>query len=155
MKITTGTVVTFHYRLLNGDKELENSEGGDPTAYLHGYNNMIVGVEEAMEGREAKEEFTVTCEPVKAYGLRQENSIQRVPVKHLMNAKNLKGKIRPGLIVHINTDKGVKQAKVVKAGRTVVDVDTNHPLAGVTLTFEIKIESVREATNEEVVRGRV
>jgi len=155
MKITTGTVATFHYRLLNGEKEIENSQGGEPTVYLHGYNNMIVGVEEAMEGRETNDEFTVICEPVKAYGLRQENSTMRVPVKHLFNAKKLKGNIRPGMVVNINTDKGVKQATVIKAGRTVVDVDTNHPLAGVTLTFEIEIESVREATNEEIVRGRV
>jgi len=71
---------------------------------------MIVGVEEAMEGREAKEEFSVTCEPEKAYGSRKEGSTQRIPVKHLHNAKMLKGNIRPGMVVNINTEQGAKQS---------------------------------------------
>ncbi len=153
MNITKNTVATFHYRLLNGDKELESSHGDDPMAYLHGYNNIIAGLEEAMEGRSAGEEFTVTIPPEKAYGLRKEESVQRVPIKHLNNAKKLKGKIKPGMIVHINTEKGAKQATVVKAGRSVVDVDTNHPLAGAHLTFEINIDSVREGSAEEIAHG--
>lgn len=153
MNITKNTVATFHYRLLNGDKELESSHGDDPMAYLHGYNNIIAGLEETMEGRSAGEEFTVTIPPEKAYGLRKEESVQRVPIKHLNNAKKLKGKIKPGMIVHINTEKGAKQATVVKAGRSVVDVDTNHPLAGAHLTFEINIDSVREGSAEEIAHG--
>ncbi|MFT6388081.1 MAG: FKBP-type peptidyl-prolyl cis-trans isomerase SlyD [Cellvibrionaceae bacterium] len=153
MKITAGTVTTFHYRLLKDDQELENSIIGEPMAYLHGHKNIIAGLEEAMEGREANDEFTVIVPPEKAYGLRKDNSVQRVPVKHLHNAKKLKSKLKPGMIVHINTEDGAKQARVIKVGRSVVDVDTNHPLAGATLTFEVKIESVREASAEEITHG--
>lgn len=153
MKITLDTVATFHYRLLNGEQELENSHAGDPMAYLHGHKNIIAGLEEQMEGRSIHDEFTVTIPPEKAYGLRKENAFQRVPIKHLHNAKKLKNKLKPGMIVHINTDDGAKQATVIKAGRFNVDVDTNHPLAGASLTFEIKIESIREASAEEIVHG--
>ena len=62
-------------------------------------------------------------------------------------------KIKAGDVVTINTDDGGKQAVVVKAGKFNVDVDTNHPLAGKTLTFDIQIESIREATEEELAHG--
>lgn len=153
MKISPNTVATFHYRLLNGEQELENSYISNPMAYLHGHKNIIAGLEEQMAGRAPGDEFTVTVEPEKAYGLRKPDSQQRVPIKHLHNAKVIKNKLKPGMIVQINTDQGARQATVMKAGRSVVDVDTNHPLAGVTLTFEIKIETVREATPEEIAHG--
>lgn len=150
MKITSGTVVTFHYRLLNGEQELENSHIGDPMAYLHGHNNIIAGLEAEMSGKEAGAEFTAVVPPEQAYGLRKEDAVQRVPIKHLHNGAKLKNKLKAGMIVHVNTSNGAKQATVIKAGRFNVDIDTNHPLAGITLTFEVKIENVREATAEEI-----
>lgn len=153
MKITSGTVVNFHYRLLNGEQELENSHGGDSVAYLHGHNNIIMGLEAEMSGKEAGDEFTATIAPEQAYGLRRDNAVQRVPIKHLHNADKLKNNLKPGMLVHVNTNDGAKQATVVKAGRFNVDLDTNHPLAGITLTFEVKIEAVREATAEEIAHG--
>lgn len=153
MKISSGTVTTFHYRLLKDDQELENSAMGEPMAYLHGHKNIIGGLEEAMEGREVNDEFTVTVPPEKAYGFRTDNSVQRVPIKHLHNAKKIKNKLKPGMLVHINTEQGDKQARVIKVGRSVVDVDTDHPLAGATLTFEVKVESIREASAEEIAHG--
>jgi FKBP-type peptidyl-prolyl cis-trans isomerase SlyD len=153
MKITSGTVTTFHYRLLKDDQELENSSLDEPMVYLHGHKNIISGLEEAMEGREANDEFTVTIPPENAYGFRKDNAVQRVPIKHLHNAKKLKNKLRPGMLVDINTEQGPKQARVVKVGSSVVDVDTDHPLAGATLTFEVKIESIREASADEIAHG--
>ncbi len=153
MKITSGTVVNFHYRLSNGEQELENSHGGDPMAYLHGHNNIIPGLEAEMSGKEVGDAFTVTIQAEQAYGLRRDDAVQRVPIKHLHNSAKLKNKLKPGMLVHINTNDGAKQATVVKAGRFNVDVDTNHPLAGIALTFEVKVEAVREATAEEVSHG--
>ena len=58
MQIGPETVVIFHYTLRNEEgEELETSRGGEPTAYLHGANNIIPGLEEAMEGRESGETF--------------------------------------------------------------------------------------------------
>lgn len=153
MKINRDTVATFHYRLFDGDKALENSHGDEPMAYLHGHNNIMAGLEEAMLDKEEGNEFSVTIPAEKAYGLRKANSVQRVPIKHLHNAKQLKNKMKPGMVVHINTESGAKQVVVVKVGRFNVDVDTNHPLAGKELRFEIKIESVRVASDEEKAHG--
>ena len=72
---------------------------------------------------------------------------------YLHGDKKSLSKTKAGDIVTINTEEGAKQAVVVKAGKFNVDVDTNHPLAGKVLTFEIQIESVREATEEELSHG--
>ena len=63
------------------------------------------------------------------------------------------GRLVPGQLVVLNTSQGQKQVTVVKVGRFNVDVDTNHPLAGQSLTFEVEISDVRDATKEEVSHG--
>jgi FKBP-type peptidyl-prolyl cis-trans isomerase SlyD len=52
--------------------------------------------------------------------------------------------------VGVQTDRGVRSALVVKAGRFNVDIDTNHPFAGRTLHYQLEIVSVRPATLEEI-----
>lgn len=152
LKIGPNKVVTFHYRLSNDEgKELENSHGGDPVAYLHGHRGVIRGLEEAMVDKTAGESFSVTVQPVDAYGLRNESNQQRVPIKHLHVKK--KAKLRAGMIVGVETEKGPKQVTIVKVGKFNVDVDSNHPLAGKVLTFDVEVQDVREATEEEIAHG--
>lgn len=156
MQITKDKVVTFHYRLKNdaGDV-MESSFESEPVAYLHGHGNIIAGIEKGLEGKElqAGESIELTVAPKEGYGERQEGATQRVPIKHLQGDKKKLAKLKPGDIVTINTEDGGKQAIVMKAGKFNVDVDTNHPLAGQTLNFELQIESVREATEEELSHG--
>ena len=150
MNIAKDTVVQFHYTLTDEQGEqLESSKNGDPVAYLHGHKNMIVGVEKALDGKATGDEFSATVSPEDGYGERQEEAIQRVPVKHLQGAKVWK----PGMVATVHTEQGERQVTVVKAGRFMVTVDINHPLAGKTLTFDISVESVREATKEEIEHG--
>lgn len=150
MEIANNAVVLFHYTLRNAEgEELESSRDGEPSAYLHGAGNIIPGLESAMLGKHAGESFSATVAPEQAYGLPQPGRVQRVPVKHLI----FKGKLRPGMPVQINTERGRMPATVVKAGKFSADVDTNHPLAGQTLTFDIEILDVREATADERAHG--
>ena len=69
-----------------------------------------------------------------------------MPVKHLIEPKNP----RVGDIVLINTSDKKVRATVVKLGRFNVDVDTNHPLAGKSLQFDVQVVDVREGTMEEI-----
>jgi FKBP-type peptidyl-prolyl cis-trans isomerase SlyD len=87
--------------------------------------------------------------PEQGYGLRNENAIQRVPLKHIAT----RGPFTPGQMVVVNTRDGGRQARVVKVGHFNADLDLNHPLAGKTLTFEIEIVDVRPATEEELAHG--
>lgn len=150
MKIEKERVVQFHYQLKDQDNQLlEDSRNGEPMAYLHGHNNIFAVVEAELSGKQTGETLTVTLKPEDAYGLRQENSIQRISRKHIAT----KGKLTAGMVINVNTDKGHRQVVVSKVGKFVVDVDTNHPMAGLTLVFEIEIIDVREATNEELTHG--
>jgi len=154
MSITKDTVVSFHYRLRNeSNEELESSHGGDPMAYLHGHNNIIAGLESAIEGHDVGDVFSATIAPEDGYGLRQEDAVQRVPLKHLMGTKKELQRLKAGDVVSINTDNGARQVIVLKAGKFNIDVDTNHPLAGKTLSFDIEVIDTRVATSEEISHG--
>ena len=150
MNIASNTVVIFHYTLRDDSgEELETSRGGDPSAYLHGANNIIPGLEKAMTGHGAGDVFSTTLAPEDAYGPVNPQKQQRVPAKHLA----FKGKLKAGMVVQLNTSEGRVPVTVIKAGRHSADIDTNHPLAGQSLTFDIEITEVRAATEEEIAHG--
>ncbi|MDG2072069.1 MAG: hypothetical protein P8J55_10220 [Pseudomonadales bacterium] len=98
----------------------------------------------------AGDELSVTLSPAQAYGLRLQNSVQRVPIKHLVTKHK---RYQPGMVVQVNAENGVRDVVIIKVGKFNVDVDTNHPLAGKTLTFNIAIQEVRAATAEEIAHG--
>ncbi|MBT8049115.1 MAG: peptidylprolyl isomerase [Xanthomonadales bacterium] len=152
MNIEDKKVVSFHYTLSNAEgEEMETSRERDPMSYLHGAGNIIPGLEKAMAGKTKGEQFEVTVEPADAYGERDENGIQRVPAKHFKNV----GRLEPGQPVIMHTEQGQVQVTVVKVGRFNVDIDRNHPLAGQSLTFDVEITDVRDATAEEISHGHV
>lgn len=150
MTISKDKVVQFHYAIrdLEG-KELESSFDSHPALYLHGHTNMMPGVEQALEGKDKGDEVTVELAPDVTFGEREEGATQRIPVKHLMGAK----KWQPGMTAVVNTDQGQRQVTVMKMGKFMATVDLNHPFAGHTLVFELKVVDVRDATPEELEHG--
>lgn len=153
MNIEDKTVVSFHYTLTDDQgEEIESSRDRDPMVYLHGGGTIIPGLEKAMAGKSSGDTFEVTVEPADAYGERREDAIQRVSAKHFRKDARLE----PGQLVMLNTkEQGQIQATVVKVGRFNIDVDTNHPLAGKSLTFGVEVTDIREATDEEISHGHV
>ena len=152
MTIQDKKVVSFHYTLTNPEGEqVESSRDTQPMSYLHGAGNIIPGLENAMTGKTAGDEFQVTVEAAEAYGERNEAKVQRIPAKHFKNPN----KLLPGQIVGLQTQQGPMQVTVVKVGRFNIDVDANHPLAGQALTFDVEVTEVRDASAEEVAHGHV
>jgi FKBP-type peptidyl-prolyl cis-trans isomerase SlyD len=150
MEISRNKVVTFHYTLTDGEGSYhESSEERGPVAYLHGRNNILPGLEAELLGKRAGDELKVTVPPELGYGLPADDARQRVPIKHLVRP----GKLAVGKIVTVNTTSGYRRATVAKLGRFNVDVDFNHPLAGKTLIFDVRIVDVRDATDEEIAHG--
>ena len=151
MKIAKDTVVQLHYTLKDSEGNLIETtrQEGEPIAYLQGHHNMIEGFEAAVEGKEAGDHVDITITPENGYGHRIEGSVQRVPVKHLQGAKVWK----KGMVASVHTEQGMRQVTIVKVGRFMADVDTNHPFAGKTLQFEVDVVAVREATAEELDHG--
>ena len=147
MKIRKDTVVLMKYRLSDDAGEvIEDVTNGDPVALLHGHGNVIPGLERALTGHSAGDQFDVVVEPVYAYGLRKDDQIKRVSKKYFANPKRLK----PGMQTVMRTADGERRVTVIKVGGKVVDVDLNHPLAGQRLHFFIDIVEVRQATATEL-----
>lgn len=153
MQITKGTVVQFHYRIKDLDgKELESNFGEQAVAYLHGYNNMMPGIEKSLESMKKGDLLEVELEAKETYGEIQTDSEQRISVKHLLSAEK-KPKWKAGMTAVVNTEQGQREVTIVKAGKFMVTIDINHPLAGKTLQFELQVEDVRAATDEEIEHG--
>ncbi len=152
MKIAHEKVVSIHYTLTNGEGTvLDSSTGNDPLAYLHGFGNIIPGLENALEGREAGEKLSVTVDPEQGYGSRDERLVQAVPRSAFKGVTEL----APGMQFQAQGPEGTRLVVVTQVTQDLVTVDANHPLAGQTLHFEVEISEVRAATAEELEHGHV
>ena len=144
-------MVSFSYKLKDeSGQELESSEN-DPIKFLYGRGQILLGLEDALKGHSVGDEVVVTLTPERAYGLYDEANRHRISVKHVVGNIKLK---RPGDIISINTPSGVRNARLIKAGKFNVDIDSNHPLAGRTLHFEMTVKEVRDASPEELGYGQ-
>lgn len=155
MIIGKDTVVTIHYRLSEpGGGMIEESHGSAPLTFLHGHRGLLAGVEQALAGKQAGDKVSITLPPEQAYGVRDEQAIVRVPKSHVLeDARNRVYK--PGMVIRVNTNDRTRAVVVVKVGLKMLDVDSNHPLAGKTLTFDIDVVDVRAASPEEISHGHV
>jgi len=138
------------YTLTNDDGEtIDSSSGGDPLAFIFGTGHIIPGLENALAGKAVGDKFSVRIAPEDGYGERVEGSVQRVPVKHLQGAK----KWKPGMIATVETEQGTRQVTVIKMGKFMATVDSNHPFAGKILTFDLEVVDIRDASAEEITHG--
>lgn len=154
MQVSAGSVVSFHYELndVEGDF-IESSYESSPTLYLHGHQNILPALEAALEGKVVGDKLEVLVTPEQGYGERKEGATQRIPIKHLHNYSAQKNKLKPGMIVQVNTPNGPWEAIVLKVGKFNVDIDSNHPLAGKSLKFSLEIKDIRLATQDELSHG--
>ena len=152
MKICNESVVAIYYTLTNEAGEKLDASGDEPLVYLHGGDNLIKGLEEALEGKQAGESFQAVIEPALAYGEINPQWIQKVSRDLLSNIEDL----QVGMELQSKTEDGqVHSLTVEEIDDETVTVNANHPLAGETLHFDILIESVRKATEEEIAHGHV
>ena len=151
MQISSEKVVAIHYTLKdNTGQTLDSSEGKQPLYYLHGFGNLIPGMEEGLEGKQKGDAFQVTIAPEKGYGLRNEDYVQKVP------ADAFGGTIpQVGMQFQAGNDEGRYIVTVAAVEGDLVTVDANHPLAGVELHFSVEVIEVREATADEIAHGHV
>jgi FKBP-type peptidyl-prolyl cis-trans isomerase SlyD len=151
MNITKNLVVSFDYTLTDGNKEvLDSSSGSGPLSYLHGFENIIPGLEKELEGKAEGDTFIVTVPAAEAYGERDEHLVANIPLDQFEGA----GEVEAGMQFQAETPEGEHQIiTVTKVANGMATIDGNHPLAGIDLTFDVKIVSIREATAEELEHG--
>ena len=152
MQVARDAVVLIHYTLTDDAGEvLDSSAGGEPLAYLHGGGNIVVGLEEALEGKQAGDKFKVAIPAEKAYGTHDASLIQQVPKRAFQGV----GEVKAGMRFTAQTEQGPRQVVVSRVAGDMVTVDGNHPLAGQPLNFDIEVTDVRAATPEELTHGHV
>lgn len=152
LAVAEGRVVGIYYTLKDeNDNVLDtNRKGGDPLKYLHGANNIVGGLEKALEGKVKDDYVAVVVAPEEGYGERREELVK--PVER--SSFPPEGEPQPGMMVHGQNEHGQHlQGMVVGVEEDLVTVDFNHPLAGQPLHFEVTVAGVREATPEEVSHG--
>lgn len=153
MKIQNDCVVAIHYTLTNANGDvLDSSQGRPPLRYLHGYGNIIPGLENALLGRQMGEALNVTVEPAEGYGEHNPDMVQEVPRAAFQGVDH----IEVGMQFHAQAPDGnAMSVTVVAVSPETVTVDANHELAGERLFFAVSIEEVRTATPEEIDHGHV
>lgn len=151
MQIADNTVVSIDYTLKDDEGNiLDSSQGAQPLAYLHGFANIIPGLERALLGKQAGDELDVSIEPEDAYG---EYSAELVAT---LNRSMFQGveTLEPGMQFHASAPDGGMQVVTIRdVDGDDVTVDGNHPLAGQRLHFQVKVVNVRAATAEEQQHG--
>jgi len=151
LDVQRGRVVGFTYTLFDAatDEQLDSSEARGPMSYLHGYGQIIPGLEKGMEGLELGEVATITVAPEDAYGQPDPRQIFQVP------RDRLRADVTPGTRVQTATQRGMVMLTVVEVGEDEVTLDANHPMAGRTLRFEVEVVDLQLAAPEELAAGRV
>jgi FKBP-type peptidyl-prolyl cis-trans isomerase SlyD len=118
-------------------------------SYLHGWGELIDGLESALVGKTDGDEFEVTITPEAGYGDEDPNLSQVMPMDTFNGVE-----MREGMELQGKDPEGnFRLLRVIKIEGDNVTVNMNHPLAGKVLKFDVKVESVRAATETEISHG--
>ncbi|MBL7964923.1 MAG: peptidylprolyl isomerase [Flavobacteriales bacterium] len=148
MRITKNSVVSFHYTLNDPEGNLlDSSAGREVFSYIHGGSMIVPGLEEQLEGRIAGDSVQAVIPAEKGYGEIDPQLLQRVPLDKFGGQQ-----VEEGMQFQ-TPDHRVWSVLEVKDGE--VTLNGNHPLAGVTLHFNVDITEVRDASEEELAHGHV
>lgn len=151
MQIAPKKAVAIEFTLKDDKGEvLDSSDGREPLIYLHGVGTLVPGLEKALEGKAAGDSLSVTLTPEEAYGVRDERFVRNTPIRKLPEKK-----AQIGMRYRVETEEGALIFTVTEIRGDYATVDANHPLAGMTLHFDVKVVEVRDATEEELTHGHV
>ena len=148
MKVSPGMKVSIEYILkLEDDAVVDSNVGSSPLTYVHGFQQIIPGLEKALEGMAIGESKQVTVSPEEGYGMISQQAFIEVKKEQVpQDAQNalrvdahVRGRDASGSVFH---------ARVAEIKDQTVVLDFNHPLAGRTLYYEVKILDIQQAPIE-------
>jgi len=144
--VKDGAVVSFQYTLSGEDgKTIESNKGQGPMKYTQGARQIIPGLEKALVGMKVGEEKRVKVKPEDGYGPVSEKAFQEFP-KEKIPAESLKA----GAVVVARGPEGqTVPMRVHQINEKTVIIDMNHPMAGKTLVFDVKILDIQAATTPQ------
>ena len=151
-EVANGMVVTIEYKLTVDGEMIDSSEGDAPLEYLHGHANIIYGLEKELTGMKVGETKNVEVSPEEGYGEIDPEAVLEVERSEFPEDVPLE----VGIELEITDDEGdMMFATIIEVDEENVQLDTNHPLAGQTLFFEVGIVGLRQATESEIEHGHV
>jgi FKBP-type peptidyl-prolyl cis-trans isomerase SlyD len=146
--VQPNSFVVVDYVLKDDDGEvLDASRGdeGEPIEYVHGYGMLVPGLEAALAGMKPGDAKKITVGADEGYGERDEELMLEI------ERAEFPATVQPGdEFVAASPDGEEVVLQVVEVNEDAVLVDANHPLAGMTLHYEIEVKSVRGATDSEI-----
>ncbi|MBF0288898.1 MAG: peptidylprolyl isomerase [SAR324 cluster bacterium] len=152
MQIKKNSVVSIDYNLTNSEGTLmDSSDNHGPLCYIHGIGNLVEGLEKELDGKSVGDSLQVSVSPEEGYGVRDDNLKQVVEKEMFQDAPALE----VGMQFQAQTNEGMQIFAVTHIEGDDVTIDGNHPLAGETLNFDVKILEIRDASDEELQHGHV
>jgi FKBP-type peptidyl-prolyl cis-trans isomerase SlyD len=147
-------VVSLEYVLrLDDGEEISRSEEDTPLEYIHGFDQIISGLENSLYGMGVGDEKDVTVAPEDGYGKHLPGEVIEVDRENFPSSfEFVEGK--PISVKDQETGKAFT-AKILDVHPETVTLDFNHPLAGEMLHFSVKVVGLRRATEEELSHGHV
>ncbi len=150
-KVEKNKVVQIEYILRLPDGEVLDKSEGQPLSYIQGIGQLIPGLEREIEGMTLGEEKDIVVKPEDAYGEYLEDAVQEVPKSAFQDTE-----VEVGMTFNVRTTDGRTIPVTIKEVKDdSVVVDFNHPLAGKTLHFWVKVVGLRDASLEELQHGHV
>ena len=145
-------VVSLDYTLKVDGRVVDTSEGREPIEFIQGQGQIIAGLEEKLYGLAVGEEKQVQVEAARGYG--EIDPDAKVEIDRDDFPEEIP--LRPGVEVTLRNQEGRSfKAWIQEVGEQNIRLDYNHPLAGKDLDFEVKVVSLRDATDEELAHGHV
>ncbi|MHC4321517.1 MAG: FKBP-type peptidyl-prolyl cis-trans isomerase, partial [Planctomycetota bacterium] len=143
---STGKQVSIEYTLtLEDETVVDSNVGAEPLTFIQGSHNIIPGLENSLDGMKIGDSKQVTVKPEDAYGPVNKDAVSEVEKDQIPQESLKVGTVLQGQ----NPDGRVIIARVVEIKEDTVLLDYNHPLAGKTLNFDVKILAVQDAPEPE------
>lgn len=155
MIIAKNTVVGVHYQL-DVDGQKIDASGEQPLVYLHGHGMMIPGFEKQLAGLKAGDKYNFQVTAAEGYGEFNQNAVVELDKQIFLVDGSMSTEVFEGAQLQTTNQDGQPMVGIVqKIGDDKVTMDFNHQLAGKELNFSGTIDSLREATEEEISHGHV
>ena len=151
MNLTENKVGALAFTIYVDGMEKDVVTKDEPMEYLHGWDNIVPGLEKALEGKAVGHQFDVTVPPEDAYGDYDEEDFIEVDLDEFDEEGTVP---EIGLEVEMLDEEGdILEGRIMEIDGDVVRVDLNHELAGKTVRYAGVIVGVRDATEEELEWG--
>jgi FKBP-type peptidyl-prolyl cis-trans isomerase SlyD len=149
--VADGLVVSLDYTLrLDDGQMIDSSNDEGPLDFLQGAGQIVPGLEEALYGMAVGDEKIVEVAPADGYGEKDIDAFELIP----RDAFPADLELALGMGLELQSESGEELVAYIADLRPEeVLLDLNHPLAGETLFFEVKIAGLRLATSEELAHG--